>query len=395
MSHCLAALRAMTVLLVLTVVGTAPGPIASAQASPRLTFTDETGQATTTYHRTIEPGAQDTIPVRVTAASTAALDVEIALVNVTSPPNGGLAFVTTPPATAPVTWLQIEDGTASIEPGAGLNRPIRVTVPTGAKPGTYTAALTVTTTEPTPIEGSSIGQRTRATALVAITVPGTPTATFTVGTPTRIDGPHGTDLQVPIENTGTVPLTPTGSLTLADSAPIEVTMGTLYPGAKTTLTIPIGATEAQSATLSLTDSATRATASLPTIDLGTDVASTDPGTAPEEITSDLVSFQNITIEPSGANLTVALEVANYGSPIRNATITLELTADGAPLEDAVIAEGVSLVDGTTSFATEVTPATSTALGDGTWTARLRLETLDDTGQLTTIIRTAPLDITTP
>jgi hypothetical protein len=109
--------------------------------------------------------------------------------------------------------------------------------------------------------------------------------------------------------------------------------------------------------------------------------------SPTPVSETLVTFQNIDIAPAGTPLEtigVQLEVSNMGAPLSQATLTLLVSRNGQLVEESVVAEGVSLADGVTSFSTRYAPPDG--FSTGLWTFRLRLDTVSETGAVTLLVQ---------
>lgn len=380
--------RGLAVVLALLIAASSIVP-ATAQDIAAFAITDRDGVPTNVFYVDIKGGETASVEVRFTASG-APVDVTAAVANVTTALNGGLALAPDGEAlAAPATWLVFDGGPLTLRAGQSEARTVEVTVPADTAPGQYVAAVTITATEPAPIPGTGIGQVARATAALAITVPGNFDTGFQLGDPSLVTG-NGTGavVQVPVTNTGTVPVHPRGTLTLqpaADAAPIAipVAMGSVFAGASTLLALPLAEVPPgdYGLSLDLTDPDTGATAQLD--DVGFMVPGPPPGAA--------VSFDGIAIAYEGTPLqSVAIEVdvANSGDPVAAATLVLEVSRNGRPIEEVAIASDATLADGVSSFSTTYAP--DDGYGPGLWSFRLRLEAAGPGGIVTVLAETGTI-----
>ena len=380
----------------------ASSPISRAQEDsgslPELAIETVDGQETTAVHVQLEPGERETIEIRFSVDSESPIEVTTYVADAISPPNGGFGLA---PQGAeqhePATWIQFDAETLTLDPGDPLDRTVTIDVPGNAEPGQYVAALAIQTTEPIPVPGAKgIGQIVRVVAAIAITVPGDLAPAFELGEPALVQGPTGDSIQIPIENTGNIPVHPQGTLTLEtltgeEAASIPVTMDSLFAGGATYLEVALPEPPPPGEyrlTLNLTDSDTGETAAIADAPFTVPALAGEPGqqtppafeATPDNEEPSLIVFGEITVQSQGApieSVQVSVKVANVGQPVTGAKLTLEVSQDGQVIESVPISEGVTLVDGVTSFSTSYAP--EAGFTPGTWTFRVTLESVDANG----------------
>ncbi len=392
---------ALCLLTFLLIAANLPAAVAQEQdaANPTLLIQTADGAPVNAFYADIAPGERDEIQISLAVVSDDPVEVELAIANATATPNGGFApSAPDEPLTDPATWLDLATDRLTLETGESVVQTIEIAVPSTAEPGQYVAAVTLTATEPVSIPGGDgIAQVARSTAAIAITVPGDFEAGFDLGYPTVVQTGSGAFVQIPVENTGTVPVHPQGSLTLestdGDETAIPVTMGAVFAGSSTVVEISLPSTIAAGdyrLALDLTDADTRASATIDEVALV--IPEPPPGSRdpePFDATPDAVSvsFDRVRIQPEGAPLEsvgVEIEIANVGSPIPAATLTLEALRNGQLVEEVVIADGIALADGVTGFTTTYAP--EGGYGSGLWTFRVRLDAIADDGTVTLLIQ---------
>ncbi len=359
---------------------------------PELAIETVGGQKTSAFHFHLEPGESETIELRFSVSSDSPVEVVTYVADAISPPNGGLGLGPADEGRLEHTsWIDFDAETLTLNPGNPVESELSVEIPDNAAPGQYVAALAVQTTEPILIPGSEgAGQIVRAVAAIAIIVPGDLEPEFELGEPALVQQLLGASIQVPIANTGNIPVYPQGTLTLESmtgdrAASIPIAMGAVFAGGDTYLDIML--TEPPSPgqytlVLSLTDPDSGATAQIAGAPLIVPELATSPV---EDEPTTLITFAEVTVEPEEdplASVLVGVKVANVGQPVSGATLTLEVSQDGQIVERVPIAEGVTLVDGVTSFSTSYTPING--FSPGQWTFRVQLESIDTDGVVTLI-----------
>jgi len=396
--------RGVSVLLLALLLIATIAPATTAQDTaaewPTLLIQTGDGLPTGAFYADVEPGERGQIEINLAVDAGDPVDVTTAIANAVSPPNGGFSLAgADEPLTTPAAWLDLGGDPLTLETGETAARTIDIAVPANTEPGQYVAAFTLTATDPVPILGADgAGQIARATAAIAITVPGEFESGFDLGDPTFVGTATGGLIQVPVENTGTVPVHPQGTLALetADGeevAAIPVAMGAVFAGSETVVEIPFAELPPAGdyrLALDLTDTDTRASANLS--DVAIVIPEPPPGSRdPEPFEASPVAanitFDRVSIQAEGTPLqsvAVEVDVANVGNPIPSATLTLEVTRNGQLVEDVVIAESVALADGVTGFTTTYAP--EGGYSSGLWSFRVRLDAIAPDGTATLIIR---------
>jgi hypothetical protein len=377
-------------------------PISRAQEDPgslsELAIETVDGQETTAFHVRLEPGERETIEIRFSVDTEFAIEVTTYVADAVAPPNGGFGLA---PQGAeqrePTTWIRFDAETLTLDSGNPIERDLTIAVPDDAEPGHYVAALAIQTTEPIPVPGANgIGQIVRVVAAIAITVPGDLAPAFELGEPALVQGPTGDSIQIPIENTGNIPVHPQGTLTLETptgeaAASLGVTMDSLFAGGATYLEVALPEPPPPGEyrlSLDLTDSDTGETAAIADAPFTVPALAGEPGqrtppafeATPDNAEPSLIVFGEISVQSQGApieSVQVSVKVANVGQPVTGAMLTLEVSQDGQVIESVPIAEGVNLVDGVTSFSTSYAP--EAGFTPGTWTFRIKLESIDANG----------------
>ncbi|MGI8964441.1 MAG: hypothetical protein ACR2GI_08060, partial [Thermomicrobiales bacterium] len=211
---------------------------------PELAIETVGGQKTSAFHFHLEPGESETIELRFSVSSDSPVEVVTYVADAISPPNGGLGLGPADEGRLEHTsWIDFDAESLTLDPGNPVESELSVEIPDNAAPGQYVAALAVQATEPILIPGSEgAGQIVRAVAAIAITVPGDLEPEFEFGEPTLVQQPSGASIQVPIANTGNIPVYPQGTLTLESTtgeraASIPIAMGAVFAGGDTFLDI--------------------------------------------------------------------------------------------------------------------------------------------------------------
>jgi hypothetical protein len=381
-----------TLIAVLLLVTFLPATIfAQEDTLPSLEIETPGGEPLPAVHLQLEPGETETTPLRL--ATNAGVDAELRVANVTSPPNGGIALQPeSAELTAPATWLQIETGPVSLATGAPVSRSLDVSVPDNAAPGQYVAAVALETAEPIEVDGSDIPQLNRATTIVTITVPGEFESEFVLGEPTLIAS-GSVRVQVPLTNSGTVPVAPSGTLTLeptndGSTISLPVSMGIVLAGTETSLDITLPEPPAPGDyqfELTLTDSATRTSAETDPVTVTipeVEAPPATPRTYDGETTTSNITIRNAHLEPQGSPIESALvtaDVANTGSPVHSVALVLQVSHNGQVVDTVTVVEVATLTDGSVTLGTTYTP--EGGFRSGLWTFRLRVEAIGDGGPI--------------
>ncbi len=355
-------------------------------APPELAIETADGQPTSDFHVELDPGSQTDLDLRFSARAGDPVEVVAWIADVISPPNGGFALAPQGDELhAPATWVSFAPETLTLDPGNDERRTITIAVPANTRPGQYVTAIALQTVEPAPIAGSpDVGQIVRAVAAITITVPGEFDVSFELGEPTLAQDSRGAVIQIPIENTGTTPISPEGTLTLDtptndNVASIPVTMGTVFAQASSAIEVPLDEPPPAGdyrLSLTLTDPDTRAADAISDRSLLIPepvIAEGDDSAAP-------ITFERVVIEADGVpmeSVFVSMDIANIGDPVSKATITLDVSRNGQLVDSAEIAADIEIADGVTSSSTRYTP--EGGFGSGLWSFRLRIDTVDEDG----------------
>jgi hypothetical protein len=174
--------------------------------------------------------------------------------------------------TGAAAWVSLAAEPYTLEPGEVREIPVMVSVPAGAVPGEYMAALATSTTESSALKGTdSFRQISRKVNAVVIAVPGPVEAGFAIGEPAIALAEGVTTITVPIQNTGNARVRPAGTIVIATAAgdpvaELPVAMGSVYAWHATVIQSAVAPALPEGdyvVTVELTDAATGATASLP------------------------------------------------------------------------------------------------------------------------------------
>ncbi len=397
----------MLAALVLVAMAALPAMAVQEPSVSLLAFTDRSGAEPGVFDVIADPGDVVTVPLQLRAGGETAIEADIRVANVESAVNGGV-LVSPPDAAlaAPATWLDVATGHPTLEPGGLIERPVTVRIPATAAPGLYVAAVVAQAVAPAPVPNSDTTRVVSATALIAILVSGEAEAAFTLDSPTLVQQGRGNVVQVGLANTGTLPVSPAGTLSLADSAgavvaEVPVRMGAVFAGTSTVLEvplIPLPPAGSYDLTLELEDADTGATASIEdsalVVPAGLEaLAATAMPATPEPTQTDALAqaeirFEHASVRAEGDPLLsvyVEASIANTGSPIASARLVLVAVQNGHVVEEAVLADRMSLATGVTSISTRYAP--EDGFGSGIWTFSLRLETVDADGNAITLAQT--------
>lgn len=385
-------MRRWAVCWLLLVLLIPPSLAAQPAAPPRLALQTVGGE--TTLSALADPG--EVIRDEIRFGADRSTDATLRIVNLTSPPNGGIVPATADSLTAPATWLRLETGDVVLEPEVPVTLPLEVAIPADAAPGQYLAAVVLEATVP-GMEEDGLAQVAQAMLIVSVTVAGEQDASFTLDDPVVETRATGLTLVVPISNTGNATVAPEGDLTLdpanGKAVTIPVTLGPVLPGVTTTIEVPLADVPAGEADLRLTlvDPATgaRAQVTASTFEIPGDTGGPPPTTvdgdddAPETYTPDGepvdVTIRNAHLTPEGSPVefvTVTADVVNIGDPVGPVSLVMEVSRNGQVAETVTLVEFASVPRATLGLNTTYTPADG--FTSGLWTFRLRLVGADGT-----------------
>jgi len=322
---------------------------------------------------------QSAVPVRLQAFK----------VNALSAVNGGfLAGERDDPPAPATSWIDFP--ALDVELGPWEQHPVTftVSVPDDTSPGQYIAGLVVQLASE-PLEGSGVLSKVRAYAIsVGILVPGELTHAFEPGAP-AIE--HST-LRIPITNTGTYLVRPSGELEMTNAAgdrihASTISMGSVYAGLTTEIRVALPEQLAPGdyqVSLELTDEASGATAEV--VDAVVTVS--------EPVEPIGIALTAARISPNAdpiAFADVAITIENRGDRIPAATIDLVVTLDGEELERYPVASGMELPGGVTELTDRYVPAN--AWGAGTYSFQIVVSAVDRESDAVTVLTTVDVDDT--
>lgn len=378
--------RFALVALVLALLLPSGGQAQPAASPPRLALQTVSGE--TTLSALTEPG--EVIRDEIRFGADRATDATLRIVNLTSPPNGGIVPDTADSLTAPATWVRLDTGDVTLEPEVPTTLPLEVAIPQDADPGQYLAAVLLEATVP-GASGDDLGQVSQAMLIVSVTVTGEQDARFELGEPTVEVRSAGPTLVIPISNTGNSTVAPAGDLTLdqvnGKTVTLPVTLGPVLPGVTTTIEmlladIPAGETELR---LALADPATGARARITSVTI--EIPDGADGPPPTTTTGDDdtpgtyvpdgepvdITIRNARLTPNGSPVeyvTVTADVVNIGDPVGPVSLVMEVNRNGQVVETVTLVEFASVPRATLGLNTTYTPIDG--FTSGLWTFRLRL-----------------------
>jgi hypothetical protein len=184
--------------------------------------------------------------------------------------NGGFGAKLDGEATSGATaWIDYAAETLVLEPDTSVTRSFMLSVPADAQPGDYITSLIIQNAEPLQGTGNvALNQVLRQAIAVAIDVPGPRVPALSIGAIAHKMAAGTSFVSFAVTNTGNANLKPAGEFVLTDAHGVEVdrrqvAMGSVYAGNITTLELPYDhllAAGDYTASLTLTDAATGATA---------------------------------------------------------------------------------------------------------------------------------------
>lgn len=331
------------------------------------------------FEATVEPGQS----AELTAVLQNFGDEPIELLTYTSDVvpsiNGGLKIAERDSEhTGTTLWMEFLAEEFTLQPNEAIERPIIITVPEGTPPGQYVNAVAMQTAKPVNEgQGGAFEQYFRKVVSVYITVPGEMVSDFTIGEPEVYVVRNRASIQIPVANTGNVRLDLITEVTLVNSEGDvvhrgETRMGPVYNGQEVFFqlsfsTLPPGGDYTFS--YSFTDYYSEVARSVESIAIEFPEA--------EELVQAPFSFENVIVEPNDDPIlfaNVSIDVVLAQSSYRSTRLTLSVFHNGELVEDFVLAENLSLSQGTTVVSQRYLPATSWE--SGTYTFSLRLENVE-------------------
>lgn len=293
--------------------------------------------------------------------------------------NGGLKIAERDAAPeGSALWIEFASEEFTLGPGEAIERTLKITVPENTPPGQYVNAVALETVKPVnETEGAAFQQYFRKVVSVYVTVPGDVVTDFTLGDPEVLVAQGRSGVQIPVSNTGNVRIDLIVDLKISDSAGNtihegQVKLGPIYMGQVTMIQVPFASVPPAGEYLisySVTDTTSAVEQS------SQDQALSVPEDAqPLEIAP--ISFENVVVEPNAdpivfANVSVDV---NVNTAYRSTRLTMSVYLNGDLVEDFVLAENLSLAQGTTTVSQRYLPATNWE--SGTYTFSLKLESTE-------------------
>ena len=321
-----------------------------------------------------KPGEQVTATALITNFGAEPIELRTYVRDLLPSPNGGLTMQELGEEKfASAQWIEYPDEEFTLESQQSIERNLVITVPEGTDPGQYVSAVALETVKPIGDTSGSFEQFFRKVVSIYVTVPGDTVVDFTLGEPEILVRGGLSGVQIPITNSGNTRMDLTGDLTLtAEDGTVvhsgEVRLGPIYMGQETVIQIAFATMPPAgnyTVAYTLTDSVSGVS------------KSTDPiaVVVPEDTSGQVapIAFENVVIEANAdpivfANVSVdvTLTQANYPST----RLTLSVYYNGEHVEDFVMADNLSLSQGTTNVAQRYLPATGFVSGEYTFTLKL-------------------------
>jgi len=326
-----------------------------------------------------KPGKEQTLKIFIGNVGSEPLAVFTYTADIRTKVNGGMAIgAEGSELHEPTTWIDYPTEYYDIDPGKEIEREFPLTVPKETAPGQYVIPLAVETVDSFAVPGNDqIRQKIRKIIPIYVTVPGDFQAGFEFGDPAIEYLSNGVAVRVPITNTGQSTLRLVGTMVMKDSTGVtvledQIVMGAFYGLQETTVQSRLAAPLPPGEYL----------LSLELKDEVSGVANKfedRPVTMPEAPSNEVtpLAFGNVLIAPNADPIqfaSVLVEIVNNASTIRSARLTLIVNKDGKLLEEFVLADNVTLDQGTTTISQRYLPLTGWE--SGSYTFSLRLETVD-------------------
>jgi len=333
------------------------------------------------FSPTIKAGEHATLHVVLANTGDITFDARTYAINAATAPNGGFRAADTDAKPEGVTtWLDYPRQIVSLDPGKGVQIPLKINVPKDTAPGQYLTSLIMETANARDVQGTDVFKKViRQAVPVFITVPGTLAPKFEITdiALTAIDG--GAALTIGIKNPGNIRVQPTGNVVVKDQngtrlLSVPVVMDSVYARDATTLTVGLpalpGGTYSVQVDLHDPDTGAKAKASEAAI---TVQAPASP------IAQAALTISSATAAPQPSLkkiqfLQVDAKITNTGAPIANARLTLHVTRNDKVVEDYSLSSSLALPTGDTAIQSRYIPAAGWK--SGTWAFTLTLETVD-------------------
>lgn len=329
-----------------------------------------------------EVGAGETVDLTAVMTNFGASPIELRVYTADVVPaiNGGLRLAergTEPTGTS--LWMSFSEEEFTLQPQESIERPITITVPEGTPAGQYVNAVALETVNPiNPSASSSFEQFFRKVVSVYITVPGDLAANFELGTPEVLVAQGRSGIQIPLSNTGNVRIDLVGAVLIKSPEGNVVYEGTVqlgpvYNGQQTMIQIAFGSVPPPGdylLTYSLTDNASEVNVSTSEMKI----------VVPEDsfVGEVPVAFENVSVAPNADPIVfanVSVDVVLINTSYRSTRLTMSVYRDGELVEDFVLAENLSLAEGTTTVSQRYLPETNWE--SGTYTFSLRLDSTEN------------------
>lgn len=346
-------------------------------------FPAETGWGTT-FDVTIEPGSSVDLTVLLANVGLITQDLRTYSVNAFTAEGGGLGVAELGIEPNRVTsWVDYPEEVFTIEPGTGVERTFKVTVPEDTPPGEYVTALVGAHAEAQQVEGSAnFAQILRYATPIFITVPGKSATNYGINNIEISMEEEIVLVDFHLDNSGDMNVFLAGVVDILDGADqvvasIPVSIPPIYARDSTPLrfgaplTIPGGTYRAR---VSLEDS--RSGLQQEAVSKETAL---DPLATPV-VPTVLILSATVDPEPDAANIqfaTIEATISNSGDPITNGQLSLIASVNGEEVERYPVSQSLSLPNGDTPITTRYIPATGWTAG--TWTFELLLENVEPGG----------------
>jgi len=311
--------------------------------------------------------------------------------------NGGFTVADSGTEPTGVTlWLDYSEEVYTIEPGTGLERTFKVTIPEGTAPGQYITALVLEDAEAVNVDDSqNFQQIIRFPVPVFITVPGPFEPAFEIGDIVLTTNEAVGEIEIQIVNAGNIRVRPAGTVTILDGSGRElynvpVTMGSVYARDQTALRISLPAKLPEgvyTVQIDLTDPETK-------VGVGAEAEITAAESAGTPVASTGIQILDATGTPrpdlNGIQfLEVSVTIDNRGEPLTNGQVVLRVSRDGDPVENFPIASSLSLSGGETTVSARYIPVTGWE--EGTWTFEISIEAVATGSGVAEVLARTDLD----
>jgi len=370
-------------------------PASETSSAPRFALVAQDEQGTGRFSDLeVEPGQSRELTVSVVNVGDVHASLRTYKVNALSSINGG--FISDEESAEPVgsnAWVDYPTRSIELAPGTQEDITFSVTVPADAQPGQYISGLVVETADALVIDGGGALDQILGYAItVGILVPGEVIYEFELGDPVIGDSAGNRSVEMPFVNTGSYLVRPAGELVVTDAEGNDVLttpvqMGSVYAGLSTLVEVILPEQMAggdYTISLSLTDDASGATASIDSAE----VAVPDLGDTAG------VSVESVAIEPNADEIVFAnvdLTLNNGGQQIPASNVTLDVMRDGELVESVPLATNQILLSGENQFTDRYIP--EEMWQSGTYTFSITVSAVDPNGGQETILLDEELDAT--